>query len=476
MINPNANKPKRLDMKPKYSMKHHYHFAKQSTNPNYPSTIRFLVTLFLFNYQTNLCHGFLTPIPFNPLSTLDTIATPKIVYPRKPETQHLFQVFEINKHHNENKYDKIYHSLSKATVLQSASTSASTSALISTPIGSAVTRGIGSYFLVRIFFLRSLGFVFLTAFLVAYHQNKALIGYNGITPAHYVMNDAEKRSQLKIDQRNQWLIDSQQYKNTNPNNNSKNPYISMLQNTKPMQQLYKSKYIEPFLHLWFKQDRMGRPLISLLWLLPSNLRDTKMMDKALDMISIIGISLSSFLLLKGAANVPIIFALWLCQRSLMSVGGPWYGYGWEPQLAELAFHTLFSVPFLSLNPIPSETPVPKVIIWSMRWFLFRIMMGAGLIKVRSNDNKWDLNQLSTMNYFYETQPVPNPLSKTFHQMPNMWHKFEVLTNHFVELIAPWFLLIGPFLGRKWIMSAGLIQVVFQCVLISTGNLRCVSFM
>ena len=40
-----------------------------------------------------------------------------------------------------------------------------------------------------------------------------------------------------------------------------------------------------------------------------------------------------------------------------------YGFGWEPQLAELTFHAMFMAPFLSLNPIPYKTPVPIVTIW-----------------------------------------------------------------------------------------------------------------
>jgi len=153
----------------------------------------------------------------------------------------------------------------------------------------------------------------------------------------------------------------------------------------------------------------------------------------------------------------------------MSVGGPWYGFGWEPQLAELTFHAMFMAPLFSLNAIPYKSPVPTVTIWAMRWFLFRIMIGAGLIKLRSGDPKWKLNNLSTMNYFYETQPVPNPLTKFFHMAPKVWHKFEVLSNHFVELIAPW-LLIMPWLGRKYIIAGGMIQLVFQSILITSGNL------
>lgn len=40
-----------------------------------------------------------------------------------------------------------------------------------------------------------------------------------------------------------------------------------------------------------------------------------------------------------------------------------YGFGWEPQLAELTFHAMFMAPLLSLNAIPYKSPVPTVTIW-----------------------------------------------------------------------------------------------------------------
>lgn len=71
-----------------------------------------------------------------------------------------------------------------------------------------------------------------------------------------------------------------------------------------------------------------------------------------------------------------------------------------------------------------------------------------------------------MDSFYETQPVPNPLSRFFHLYSN--HKFEVLVNHFVEVVAPFLLLIVgcPNVRR----TGGLIQIVFQLTLILSGNL------
>jgi hypothetical protein len=46
-----------------------------------------------------------------------------------------------------------------------------------------------------------------------------------------------------------------------------------------------------------------------------------------------------------------------------------------------------------------------------------------------------------MNYFYETQPNPNPVAFYAHQMPDWWHKFETFGNHVVELIFPLFTII-----------------------------------
>ena len=75
-----------------------------------------------------------------------------------------------------------------------------------------------------------------------------------------------------------------------------------------------------------------------------------------------------------------------------------------------------------------------------------------------------------MDYHYETQPVPGPLSWFFHAAPHSWHKVEVLGNHFVELAAPWLLLLPPGHGVWATRIGGAIQVAFQLVLIASGNL------
>lgn len=320
----------------------------------------------------------------------------------------------------------------------------------------ALTRS--STFLVRIIFLRMMALVHFTAFLIAYRQNRALIGDRGITPARHVLDQAEEVGRRKTARRLEWR------NSTISNGDVRGPksFLSRLKRLIGNTVAGNDKLLRLREVWWDRSDGLGRPITSILWLA----KDRNNLNEWLDRIALTGLSISALIFLSGAANVPLVLTLWICQRSLMAVGGTWYGYGWEPQLAELSFHTLFTVPLLSLSKLPS-TPVPAISIWVLRWFLFRVMMGAGLIKLKSGDAKW--RDLTAMDYFYETQPVPNPLTRYFHWMPPKWHRFEVLINHFVELVAPWLLII-PCLPVPWRRAAGLIQIAFQSILILSGNL------
>jgi hypothetical protein len=91
------------------------------------------------------------------------------------------------------------------------------------------------------------------------------------------------------------------------------------------------------------------------------------------------------------------------------------------------------------------------------------MLGAGLIKLRG-DPCW--RELTCLVYHYETQPVPNPLSWWLHAMPRWFHVGGTAFNHVVELGAPWLILLGTW-GRR---VAGALFIVFQIILIASGNL------
>jgi len=190
-------------------------------------------------------------------------------------------------------------------------------------------------------------------------------------------------------------------------------------------------------------------------------------DPALVALAWAGVALA-FVVLCGYANAVIMAALWALYFSFVSVGQDWYGYGWEIQLLETGALAVFLCPLLDGRPFPRRPP-PFLAILLMRWLAFRIMLGAGLIKIRG-DACW--RDLTCLVHHYETQPIPNPLSRAYHFMPLWFHQGGALYNHLVELVAPWFV-FGPRLARR---VAGVLMLIFQCILVSSGNLSFLNYL
>lgn len=190
-------------------------------------------------------------------------------------------------------------------------------------------------------------------------------------------------------------------------------------------------------------------------------------DFSLSFFVWLGVGLS-ILALIGVTNSILYFALWFIYLSFVNIGQVFYGYGWESLLLETGFLAIFLCPTFAIHPFSKKTPPPIPVIWLLRWVLFRVILGAGLIKVRG-DTCW--LDLTCMNFHYETQPVPNPLSWYLHKIPQFLHKFEVAFTHFIELIAIWFI-FGP---RRLRLIAGFLQAVFQFTLIISGNLSWLNY-
>jgi hypothetical protein len=184
-------------------------------------------------------------------------------------------------------------------------------------------------------------------------------------------------------------------------------------------------------------------------------------DSFLVFMAWLGVALA-LLVLLGYANAILLGALWVLYLSFVHIGQDWYSYGWEIQLLETGFLAIFLCPLLDGRPFPRRPP-PTPVIWLFRWLIFRIMLGAGLIKIRG-DSCW--RDLTCLVYHYQTQPIPNPLSRTLHFMPLWFHKLGAFWNHVNELIAPWFA-FGPRRARH---IAGCLLVSFQVILILSGNL------
>lgn len=147
-------------------------------------------------------------------------------------------------------------------------------------------------------------------------------------------------------------------------------------------------------------------------------------------------------------------ALWALYLSFVNTGQTWYSFGWETLLCEAGFLAIF----LGNSSVP--TPLPIVVL--LRWLLFRVEFGAGLIKMRG-DRCW--RDLTCLYYHHETQPMPNPLSWWFHHLPKPLHRAEVLGNHFAQLVLPFAL----FLPQPLASLAGLGMIATQSWLVLSGN-------
>ncbi|XP_034807541.3 lipase maturation factor 1 isoform X4 [Pan paniscus] len=272
------------------------------------------------------------------------------------------------------------------------------------PAGSPAHLHTGTFWLTRIVLLKALAFVYFVAFLVAFHQNKQLIGDRGLLPCRVFL----KNFQQYFQDRTSWEVFS---------------YMP-----------------------------------TILWLM-----DWSDMNSNLDLLALLGLGISSFVLITGCANMLLMAALWGLYMSLVNVGHVWYSFGWESQLLETGFLGIFLCPLWTLSRLPQHTPTSRIVLWGFRWLIFRIMLGAGLIKIRG-DRCW--RDLTCMDFHYETQPVPNPVAYYLHHSPWWFHRFETLSNHFIELLVPFFL----FLGRRACIIHGVLQILFQAVLIISGNL------
>ena len=163
----------------------------------------------------------------------------------------------------------------------------------------------------------------------------------------------------------------------------------------------------------------------------------------------------------GAANLVPLWAamaawllLWMLYLSIVNVGQLWYSFGWESLLLEAGF----LVVFLGNDRVAA----PAVVMWLVRWLVFRLEFGAGLIKLRG-DTCW--RDFTCLYYHHETQPMPGPLSWLFHRLPKPLHRVEVAGNHFAQLVVPF----GLFAPQPVASVAATIIVITQLWLVASGN-------
>lgn len=258
-----------------------------------------------------------------------------------------------------------------------------------------------SYFLTRWVFLRLLGVVYLIAFASLWPQIAGLVGAHGILPAQHFL-------------------------------------AAIAQNLGP------ERY---------------RLFPTLAWLSAS--------DGFLKFLAGGGTVLSLFLI-AGVLPGPVLLVLWIFYLSLVAAGQDFMSFQWDILLLEAGFLAIFLAPWSGLARHWRKTVIPtrppsKVLIWLLRWLLFRLVFLSGCVKLLSHDPTW--RNLTALEYHYETQPLPTPVAWYTFQLPHWFQKCSTAGVFVMELFIP-FLIFFP--RRLRLIGCGLL-ILFQILIAITGN-------
>ena len=258
-----------------------------------------------------------------------------------------------------------------------------------------------SYVLVRWAFLKGLGAIYLVAFLSLWVQIMGLIGSNGVLPASVTMFGFRQEAALS--------------------------------------------------HIgWQRYDLLP----TLCWFGAG--------DGFLKFQCAAGTVLA-LLLLIGIAPAPCLFLLWLIYLSLSTVCREFFSFQWDFLLLETGFLAIFFAPLAWVPWLARSPPPSRLMVWLLRWLLFRLMFGSGLVKLLSGDPTW--KKLTALKFHYETQPLPTWIGWYAHQLPGWLQQTSTFLLLAVELALP-FLIFAPRRVRR-IPCAGFISL--QLLILLTGN-------
>jgi hypothetical protein len=169
------------------------------------------------------------------------------------------------------------------------------------------------------------------------------------------------------------------------------------------------------------------------------------------------------LVVFGIAPAPSLFLLWLIYLSLTTVCRDFLSFQWDNLLLETGLVALFLAPWRWRPGLSRDLPPSRLVIWLLRWLLFRLMFASGYVKLLSRDPSWQ--HLTALTVYYETEPLPTWIAWYVHQLPVMFHQIVVVIVFTVELGVP-FLVFGP---RRVRQLAFVILTGFQLCIIATGN-------
>jgi predicted DCC family thiol-disulfide oxidoreductase YuxK/uncharacterized membrane protein YphA (DoxX/SURF4 family) len=185
-------------------------------------------------------------------------------------------------------------------------------------------------------------------------------------------------------------------------------------------------------------------------------------DRALNVQCLLGVA-CSLALLFGIAPAPMLFLLWAVYLSLCSITAPFLDFQWENLLLETGFLAIFLAPLQLFERPSRQPPPPALILWLLRWLMFRLMFESGCVKLLSGDLSWW--NLTALRVHYETQPLPTWIGWYAHQLPARAQAVSQFLLLVIELVAPAFI----FCGRRFRLIAAALLALLQVLILLTGN-------
>ncbi|RME32400.1 MAG: lipase maturation factor family protein [Gammaproteobacteria bacterium] len=149
------------------------------------------------------------------------------------------------------------------------------------------------------------------------------------------------------------------------------------------------------------------------------------------------------------AAAVLCFALYL---SLFHAGQIFLSFQWDTLLLEAGFLAIF----LTFG-------ASRLLLLLFEWLLFRFRFMSGVAKLASGDPSW--RDLSVLDHYFETQPLPHLGSWYAHHLPHWLHSFGTGFTLFTELVVPFLI----FLPRPWRITAALITIFMQLLILATSN-------
>lgn len=176
----------------------------------------------------------------------------------------------------------------------------------------------------------------------------------------------------------------------------------------------------------------------------------------------------SAMVMAGILCGPSLLVCWLFYLSFLTAGADFMSFQWDILLLEAGILAALWAPWAMASPPlykreRIDGPPSKVVLWLLRWLLFRLMFMSGMCKLMSGDDTWW--GLTALTYHYETQPLPTPLAWVCNGFSLWFQQLSCLLMFVIEIGSP-FLIVGNAPMRRIAFGA---LTGLQILILLSGN-------